>query len=134
MFVDSPAKRSRYIYPFDYSRPRFASLLNGLPRWDDWFGQFGIKVSSGALRIVILVKNHPSDVYVGLTLDDYHPLGGQGALISGQYTCTHLMHMYVHGGEINKTRESSLDHDSGKNRGCRSFYVSLLYQCNPLVS
>ena len=75
MFV----KRSRYIYPFDYSRPRFASLLNGLPRWDDWFGQFGIKVSSGALRIVILVKNHPSDVYVGLTLDDYHPLGGQGA-------------------------------------------------------
>ena len=77
-----------------------SSLLNGLPRWDDWFGQFGIKVSSGALRIVILVKNHPSDVYVGLTLDDYHPLGGQGALISGQYTCTNLMHMYVHGGEI----------------------------------
>ena len=53
--------------------------IKGLPRWDDRFGQYGIKVSisgSGTLKIVILVENHPQKRI--FRLDYYHPSEGRG--------------------------------------------------------
>jgi hypothetical protein len=49
--------------------------LQGLPRWCDRFGQYGIKVrfwGSGILKTVILVENHPQARFFRLAY--YHPL------------------------------------------------------------
>ena len=53
--------------------------VKGVPRWDDRFGQYGIKVSfgdSGTLKIVIYVGNHPHRPILRLTV--YHPSEGGG--------------------------------------------------------
>ena len=80
-------------------------LVRGLPRWRDSFPQYGIKVSfwgSGTLKIVIPVENHPQKTEN--RLDDYHPLGGWGVLISVQI---HALTIYLHIGVVNSGRHGS---------------------------
>ena len=53
--------------------------LQGGARWDDRFGQYGIKVSlwgSGTLKIVILVENHPQKRIFRLWLINSQSQGG----------------------------------------------------------
>ena len=89
--------------------PSKAPTIRGVPRWCDRFGQYGTKVdfgSSGTLRIVIYVENHPHRPV--LWLDDYHPSEG-GGCSWGCYSADNIpiLTKYVHIGIIHSGRHNS---------------------------